>query len=170
VTVGFALAFHNPLITPDRLVTRLVEEAWSCVRVLRAQRELQDRCDLRELLLADQLSTVFQPVVALRSLGLLGYEALTRGPGSVHQMPQRLFELAEQVDLVFELDRKYRRRSLAAAAGLPGASKLAEGIEREAELQTLLDLGIEYGQGFLLGRPASSLLPPAGSQNATVGA
>lgn len=38
---------------------------------------------------------------------------------------------------------------------------IAEGIEQGAELQTLLDLGVEYGQGFLLGRPQSTLsLPP----------
>jgi EAL domain-containing protein (putative c-di-GMP-specific phosphodiesterase class I) len=31
---------------------------------------------------------------------------------------------------------------------------IAEGIEREGELKALVDLGIRYGQGFLLGRPA----------------
>jgi EAL domain-containing protein (putative c-di-GMP-specific phosphodiesterase class I) len=282
VTVGFALAFYNPLVMPERLVSRLVEEAWACVHVQRAQRELQNRCDLQEVLLADQLTTVFQPIVELRGREVLGYEALSRGPaGSVYQMPLRLFELAEEADLVFELDRKCRRRALASAVTLPRQAKLfvnvfpsamydpefqgqalvrlvesagltpervileiteksaienydlfaealgeltkwgfaiavddvgagysglekiahlnprylkfdrelirnmdssyirremtralkafadrigstiiAEGIEREAELLTLLDLGIEYGQGFLLGRPAAAFLPP----------
>ena len=36
-----------------------------------------------------------------------------------------------------------------------GATILAEGIERPAELETLVDLGVTLGQGFLLGRPAS---------------
>jgi len=283
VTVGFALAFYNPLVMPERLVTRLVEEGWACVHVQRAQRELQNRCDLQEVLLADQLTTVFQPVVGLHRRDVLGYEALSRGPaGSVYQMPLRLFELAEQADLVFELDRKCRRRALASAGALPAGCKLfvnvfpsamydpefqgaalvrlarsaglspervvleiteksaienyelfaealadltrlgfaiavddvgagysglekiarlnprylkfdrelirnidssyirremtralkafadrigstiiAEGIEREGELATLLELGIEYGQGFLLGRPATAFLPPA---------
>jgi hypothetical protein len=31
VTVGFALAFYNPLVMPERLVSRLVDEAWACV-------------------------------------------------------------------------------------------------------------------------------------------
>jgi EAL domain-containing protein (putative c-di-GMP-specific phosphodiesterase class I) len=30
---------------------------------------------------------------------------------------------------------------------------IAEGIERQEELETLLDLGIDYGQGYLLGKP-----------------
>jgi len=283
VTVGFSLAFYNPLVMPERLVSRLVEEAWSCVRVQRAQQDLQNRCNLQEVLLADQLSTVFQPIVELRRREVLGYEALSRGPaGSVYQMPLRLFEMAEEADLVFELDRKCRRRALASAAPLPSRAKLfinvfpsamydpefqgaalvrlvesqglspdrvvleiteksaienydlfaealaeltrfgfsiavddvgagysglekiahlnprylkfdrelirnidssyirremtralkafadrigstiiAEGIEREGELRTLLDLGIEYGQGFLLGRPSAAFLPPA---------
>ena len=124
VTVGFALAFYNPLVMPERLVSRLVEEAWSCVHVQRAQRELQNRCDLQEVLLADQLSTVFQPIVDLRPRQVLGYEALSRGPaGSVYQMPLRLFEMAEEADLVFELDRKCRRRALASAAAAARAAR-----------------------------------------------
>jgi EAL domain-containing protein (putative c-di-GMP-specific phosphodiesterase class I) len=284
-TVGFALAFYNPLVMPERLVTRLVEDAWSCVRVLRAQRDLQSRCDLQEVLLSDQLSTVFQPVVDLHRRSVLGYEALSRGPaGSVYQMPLRLFEMAEEADLVFELDRKCRRRALASAVRLPpsvklfvnvypsamydpefqgaalvrlvesqglspdrmvleiteksaienyelfvealseltalgfsiavddvgagysglekisrlsprylkfdrelirdidssyirremtralkafadsiGSAIIAEGIERQGELATLLDLGIEYGQGYLLGRPGPAFLPPSPS-------
>ncbi len=35
-----------------------------------------------------------------------------------------------------------------------GATLVAEGIEVEAERKTLVDLGIEFGQGYLLGRPA----------------
>ena len=38
-----------------------------------------------------------------------------------------------------------------------GSTVVAEGIERHEELETLLELGITYGQGFLLGRPQ----PPA---------
>jgi EAL domain-containing protein (putative c-di-GMP-specific phosphodiesterase class I) len=292
VAVGFALAFYNPLVMPERLVSRLVEEAWSCVHVQRAQRDLQARCDLQEVLLADQLSTVFQPIVDLRRRHVIGYEALSRGPaGSVYQMPRRLFEMAEEADLVFELDRQCRRRSIAAAAAIPAGSKLfvnvfpsamydpefqgaslarlagarglspdrlvleitersaienydlftealaelvrfgfsiavddvgagysglekiahlnprylkfdrelirdidssyirremtralkafadqigstivAEGIERQAELETLLELGIEIGQGYLLGRPAPAFLPLApGPQTAAAG-
>jgi EAL domain-containing protein (putative c-di-GMP-specific phosphodiesterase class I) len=35
-----------------------------------------------------------------------------------------------------------------------GAISLAEGIETEAELAMLSSLGVEAGQGYLLGRPA----------------
>ena len=279
VVVGFSLVFSNPLVTPDRLVSRLVDEAWACVRVQRRQRDLQRRSTLQEVLLDDKLATVFQPIVDLRDNSVLGLEALSRGPeGTVLHAPLRLFELAAQADLAFELDRKCRRRALTSARTLPAGKKLfinvlpsalydpefqgeslvghlqdlglrpdrivleitessaienygvfadalgeftrlgfqiavddvgagysglekiahlnpnylkldrelikdidssyirremtralkafadkigstiiAEGIEREAELKALIELGIEYGQGFLLARPAAGL-------------
>jgi EAL domain-containing protein (putative c-di-GMP-specific phosphodiesterase class I) len=36
-----------------------------------------------------------------------------------------------------------------------GCRLVAEGVETEAERQTLLSLGVRYGQGFLFGKPAS---------------
>ncbi len=44
--------------------------------------------------------------------------------------------------------------SLAAIGSRIGAIVIAEGIEREEERNALVDLGIPFGQGFLLGRPA----------------
>jgi EAL domain-containing protein (putative c-di-GMP-specific phosphodiesterase class I)/GGDEF domain-containing protein len=44
--------------------------------------------------------------------------------------------------------------SLAAIGRRIDASLVAEGIEREEERGALIALGVEYGQGFLLGRPA----------------
>ena len=34
-----------------------------------------------------------------------------------------------------------------------GPQLVAEGVEREEEAQCLLDIGVEFGQGYLLGRP-----------------
>jgi EAL domain-containing protein (putative c-di-GMP-specific phosphodiesterase class I) len=41
-----------------------------------------------------------------------------------------------------------------------GAHLLAEGIERRADLAALAALGVELGQGYLLGRPAVEPAPP----------
>ena len=42
-----------------------------------------------------------------------------------------------------------------------GAHLLAEGIERRADLAALTELGVELGQGYLLGRPALGAAPAA---------
>jgi EAL domain-containing protein (putative c-di-GMP-specific phosphodiesterase class I) len=125
VTVGYALVFFNPLVMPERLVARVVEEAWDCARVQRMQRDLMNRRRLQEILLEDQLATVFQPIMDLKSRTVLGYEALSRGPaGGAYHMPLSLFERASESDLVFELDRNCRRRALQAARSLPRGTKL----------------------------------------------
>ena len=41
-----------------------------------------------------------------------------------------------------------------------GARLLAEGIERRADLATLLTIGVELGQGYLIGRPAADPAAP----------
>ena len=35
---------------------------------------------------------------------------------------------------------------------------IAEGIEKEKELQTLLELGVDYGQGYYIKKPQSNFL------------
>lgn len=56
-------------------------------------------------------------------------------------------------------------RGLIRLAETFGTALVAEGIETEAELRVVRDLGIEFGQGYLLGRPepvpAVSALPAA---------
>jgi EAL domain-containing protein (putative c-di-GMP-specific phosphodiesterase class I) len=44
--------------------------------------------------------------------------------------------------------------------GRIGARVLAEGIERRADLAALVSLGIDLGQGYLLGKPAPEPMPP----------
>jgi EAL domain-containing protein (putative c-di-GMP-specific phosphodiesterase class I) len=41
-----------------------------------------------------------------------------------------------------------------------GARLVAEGIERQADLAMLSELGVDLGQGYLLGRPAADPQPP----------
>jgi EAL domain-containing protein (putative c-di-GMP-specific phosphodiesterase class I) len=124
VRVGFSLVFFNPLIMPERLVSRLVEEAWESTRIQKMQLAFQNRCRLQEILLGDQVTTVFQPLVMLQGKGTLGYEALARGPVGPLHSPYHLFTAAKESDLVFELDRHCRRKAFQTAKGLPPTDKL----------------------------------------------
>jgi EAL domain-containing protein (putative c-di-GMP-specific phosphodiesterase class I) len=68
-------------------------------------------------------------------------------------------------ELIRDIDSSYIRREMTRAlktfASSIGSAIIAEGIERQGELETLIDLGVGYGQGYLLGRPAGAFLPPA---------
>ena len=125
VTVGNAVVFHNPLITTERVVARVVTEAWESVRIQKMQADFQTRCRLQDVMLGDQVTTVFQPIVNLLQGGRLGFEALSRGPRDTQQhSPVNLFEAAVATDLVFELDRHCRRKSLKTARALPAPYRL----------------------------------------------
>ena len=50
-------------------------------------------------------------------------------------------------------------RSLFEFTRITNASLIAEGIETLAELQTLIDIGVHYGQGYLIHRPHPDLSP-----------
>lgn len=49
--------------------------------------------------------------------------------------------------------------SLVAFADRVGAKLIAEGIETESELATLREIGVKYGQGYLLSTPSPEVLP-----------
>jgi EAL domain-containing protein (putative c-di-GMP-specific phosphodiesterase class I) len=51
------------------------------------------------------ISTVFQPIVDLKTRAIVGYEALSRGPaGSEIENPEVIFEIARDFDLVWDLE------------------------------------------------------------------
>ncbi|MEP7017930.1 MAG: EAL domain-containing protein [Actinomycetota bacterium] len=62
------------------------------------------------------------------------------------------------IALIAGIDRNHEQqaltRALLAFAAEVGAQVIAEGIEETVELSTLQDLGVPWGQGYLLGRPA----------------
>ncbi|WP_196594108.1 GGDEF domain-containing protein [Pectinatus sottacetonis] len=61
------------------------------------------------------------------------------------------------IGLVKDIDKNYIRKSIVKAltsfAHAANIKIIAEGIERKEELEVLIDLGIDFGQGFFLGKP-----------------
>jgi diguanylate cyclase (GGDEF)-like protein len=91
-----------------------------------------------------------------------GYRIAVDDAGAGHASMQVIAELRPEfikVDraLIHEIDAHRARRglvvSLLSFSGHIGARLIAEGIETQRELDTLLSLGVQYGQGWLLGRP-----------------
>lgn len=62
-------------------------------------------------------------------------------------------ELVDQIDR--DKVRQHMVRFLVHFARLSGINVIAEGIERLEELDMLIELGVGYGQGYLLGRPGA---------------
>jgi PAS domain S-box-containing protein len=92
--------------------------------------------------------------------------------GSGFASLRHVVELAPQflkldISLVRHVDRDLTRQAMIAGlsqfAARAGCDVIAEGIEEPAELEMLCELGVRFGQGYLLGRPEPL---PAGSGSA----
>ncbi len=125
VIVGTARVLGNSLLRPERLVTRLVTEAFESVRLSRARAISRDKIMLQNLILGDGLTAVYQPIVDLGTGDIFGYEALSRGPrNSILESPATLFSVADEVDLTYELDRACFRNALRSAVGMGPVHRL----------------------------------------------
>jgi EAL domain-containing protein (putative c-di-GMP-specific phosphodiesterase class I) len=124
--------------------------------------------------LIDGLRTVYQPIVCLGDGGVVGYEALTRGPaGSELESPLALFAAARAEQRIPELDRACRSAAIsgarAARLGRPATLFLnaepealeipATGPIRESTIAAGgdLQLCVELTERALTARPAELL-------------
>jgi len=96
----------------------------------------------------------------LRSRGVrLAIDDLGTGFASFMHIVKLLPEFMKlDLSLTRDIDRDAVKQALTAAlvgfAAQIGAHLVAEGVETAEELQTLIDLGVEYAQGYYLGAPA----------------
>jgi EAL domain-containing protein (putative c-di-GMP-specific phosphodiesterase class I)/DICT domain-containing protein len=105
-------------------------------------RETVNPRDVRDVLDTTGLRAVFQPIVDLDSGGLVGYEALTRGPhGTALEAPSALFASARSLGLLGEVDRACRAAAFRGALriGVVAPLVLFVNIEPEALDASALD-------------------------------
>ena len=123
--VGWARVLANPMIKPERLVAKLIEEARESAELARRRRLSREKERLQQVILNDGLRTYYQPIVNLDSGDIFGFEALTRGPRKTPlESPLALFSSAEDVDLLFELDRACFAGAIKRAQGLAPVHRL----------------------------------------------
>ena len=273
------LVADDPRVRPSRNLIRGFTEAVRNIDVHESGNRHGMVQEVKAVLSGRRLRAVYQPVIDIQTTGVLGYEALIRGPaGSVLEFPDALFPAAHQADLSLELESlcletifgdvssvlrrgvlfvnasarllthsvfldernlaeirrahpsivlevsekeivlnystfrevlqrlrgagfriaiddagsgysglesvlqirpefikvasslvhnlhvdRIKREIILALASVGrqiGASLVAEGIEQEEDLRVLVELGIPYGQGFLLGRPSAKVPTP----------
>ncbi|WP_345776353.1 bifunctional diguanylate cyclase/phosphodiesterase [Luteimonas salinisoli] len=119
------------------------------------------RIELTEVALLDDAPRALRMLRLLRERGVLallddfgtGFSALSY----LHRFPIQSLKIDQS--FVAGLDGETRAESLAlvrailALAGTLGIDTIGEGVETEQQRQTLLQLGCQYGQGFLYGHP-----------------
>ena len=122
VFVGTSLVLHNPLVRPERLVMRAIQEAHQDARLNNHRRHLRNKKQLQRIILKEQITILFQPIYDMETQRPHGFEALCRGPKNTEFFsPLALFDTAEKSDLAFELDHLCRSKALQAAGGSRGS-------------------------------------------------
>lgn len=123
--VGRGVVLHNPTLRETRQVRRALERVRRDAQ-LNAQLELRNRNErFGDLVLSEDVISLYEPVVNLTTREVLGFEALARGPrGSELHTPHQLFQMAESTELLFELDCLCRRAALRGARGIPAGKLL----------------------------------------------
>lgn len=123
--LGHGIAFHRPFQRPESQIRALIEST-RATAAFEVERLRRDRgAALVRIVARGDLRIVYEPIVRLADGTVEGYEALTRGPvGSGLESPGRLFDVAEDCGLEYELDNLCRRRALAGAVGLGSGQKL----------------------------------------------
>ena len=112
VSVGHAIMIHNPLIQEERQIYKLIEDAKVMSQYQHLRHAMRNKEKVQELIIKEEITTVYQPIVNLTDFSLLGYEALTRGPRDTeYESPYYLFSTAAEANLTFELDRLCRRKA-----------------------------------------------------------
>ena len=109
---------------------------------------------LRDLLAADRLHSLLQPVVDLDTGAVVAYEALVRGPEGPLATPDRLFAAAREEGLLAALDAACRRAALRAAVqhGVVAPVHLFVNVEPEvldtAPMEELVALADDVPDGL----------------------
>ncbi|MEM7409724.1 MAG: EAL domain-containing protein [Myxococcota bacterium] len=123
--VGVGTALRNPTIRAELQIRRALEDAREHIDLVSRLEQRRRRKQLFDLVLEGQIYSVYEPIVDVTTRTVFGYEALARGPeGTELHSPARLFAMASEQDLVFQLDCLCRQSGLDGARDLPGGAKL----------------------------------------------
>ncbi len=117
VRAGHALLSLDPFFRFERRVAAAIERARAVPDRKLRRRERSVAEELERILRDEEIRTLFQPVIDLRSHAVLGYEALARGPGGGPlEMPRALFLASDRLGRTLDLDRTCRAAALRASA------------------------------------------------------
>lgn len=123
--VGHSMLSHNPFYRFERRVYSALEQARDFNDRRDRRRENSWNDELQEIIRGATVDTLFQPVIDLRSGGVLGYEALARGPkDSPLEMPRAMFAASDRFGVSADLDRICREAALKASVEVAEMGKL----------------------------------------------
>jgi len=123
--IGYAAVVRNSFLGADSQLRGAIDEAREDAALRARAGARRRRHTFMGIVLAGEVTSVYEPIVDVTTKTVYAYEALARGPeGTEYRSPDALFEAAEDEGLLFELDCLCRRSGLDGAQGLPSGTAL----------------------------------------------
>ena len=117
--VGCAIMDYDKEVRLERQIYTGLEEALQDSESQRGKDAKKRVAALKKIINEEEIHALFHPIVNLSDFEIVGYEALSRGPGQGEfERPDKLFKIAYQSDLLIELDRLCRKKALSSAANM----------------------------------------------------
>jgi EAL domain-containing protein (putative c-di-GMP-specific phosphodiesterase class I)/GGDEF domain-containing protein len=114
--VGHALMYRDPMLRAERSIHKALDEAMFMSFRQRTREEDRRAQGLDELIESQQVVTLYQPILDLRTMAVLGHEVFSRGPaGGPFEEAELMFALAQRTGRLVELERLCRSRALGSA-------------------------------------------------------
>lgn len=130
--IGFSLIRKRPNVRLERLVYGALEDALRFAHFVEERDDIRKLNELVEIIHHGEITTVFQPVVDLKSNQIIGYEAFTRGPIGEFELPDNLFNTAYEADMVWQLESLCRKKTFENAKLIPPENLLFVNMESYA--------------------------------------
>ncbi len=125
VKLGYAFTFFNPFAEEMQFLQQMLSEAEATAGYLAVKIEMMKRKLLHKIIIDEDLSTRYQPVISLGDGKVCAYEAFVQGPpGSFFHNAYSMFNFARAAGLIFELDWISKKIIVKNARGLAADKKL----------------------------------------------
>jgi EAL domain-containing protein (putative c-di-GMP-specific phosphodiesterase class I)/GGDEF domain-containing protein len=123
--IGYSFIVKNQLLNPKRMIYRAISEARIMSTFHIYNTEIRYKEKLQQIILDENIRTVYQPIVHADTGEIFSFEALSRGPEDTEFFnPLFLFEIAKDSELMFELDNVCRKKAIDNAVTMDPKYKL----------------------------------------------
>lgn len=132
-SIGYSLLQESPFYRLERLVFRSLEEARSMPLIKEERKNARLSSELKKIISDENVTTVFQEIMDIQKMKVIGFEAFSRGPkGTLFEKPGMMFAISNRNGLSVNLDKLCCKRALKNAEKLPEGYKLFLNLHRES--------------------------------------
>jgi EAL domain-containing protein (putative c-di-GMP-specific phosphodiesterase class I) len=130
--VGASMVRNEPGMRLERLVYRALDEAQADSLEERRRAAQRHIIDLRDVLEARLVRSVYQPIVNILKPSVLGWEALSRPAGGSFENIEELFKAAYEARSIWPLERLCREKAMEGLSGLGSGELLFLNVEPDS--------------------------------------